>query len=159
MRSRSRGTRPQTNHRTSLLPGPVLGLRHEHSSNSLPPAVPVDHESANHDERIRLDVFENRRVEPSSCPSLDFSYEQLFFGPRKHSGEPWSERRRCDVVSQLRRQACNVVHVGLSSRSYANCHGYHPCAIGSHHPELSPGSGSGKPAIAQATVRFETSGL
>jgi hypothetical protein len=75
-----------------LLPGPVLGLRHEHPANSLPPAVPVDHESANHDERFRLDIFENRRVQPSSCAPIDFSHEQLLFGPRKHAAEPWSQR-------------------------------------------------------------------
>jgi hypothetical protein len=137
MRSRSRSTRPQPNHRTSLLPGPILGLVHEHSSNSLPPAAPVDHQSANHDEWFCLDVFKNYRVQPSSCAPIDFGDEKLLFGPCKDARQPWSERRRCDVVPQLRRQACDVVHVRLASRSYANCHGYHPCAFGSHRIILS----------------------
>ena len=85
VRSRSRGTRPQANHRTSLLPGPVLGLRHEHPANSLSAGSFVDHESANYDERFRLDVFKNRRVQPSRRAPLDFGHEQLLFGPRKHA--------------------------------------------------------------------------
>ena len=125
VRSRSRGTRPQANHRTSFLPGPVLGLRHEHPANSLPPAAPVDHQSANHDERFCLDVFKNRRVQPSSSAPIDFSHEKQLVGRRKDAPEPWPQRRRCDVIAQLRRQARDVVRVRLASRSYAHWHVNH----------------------------------
>src|SRR4026208_262340 len=57
VRGSSRGARCQPDDEASPLPRPLLRRRHEHAGNPLPTVPLVDDETADEDERFRLEIL------------------------------------------------------------------------------------------------------
>ncbi len=57
-----------------------FGRRHEHAGNPLPTVVPVDDQTADEDERFRLEILRENRVDPSDEDAVDLGNEDALIG-------------------------------------------------------------------------------
>ena len=80
---------------------------HEGPADALAAEIPVDHQTGNHDERIRFKIHPDRRVQPADWSSRVIRNEELLIGARENLGQPFSHGGRCHVVPELRGQIGN----------------------------------------------------
>ena len=117
VRGSSRGARCQPDDEASPLPRPLFRRRHEHAGNPLPTVPLVDDETADEDERFRLEILRENRVNPSDDNAVDLGDEDALIDAREDPPNSLRGFRRAQVVAELIAEFGDLAGIGADSDS------------------------------------------